>query len=181
MHAYYRPRKALLVIAALIALVATLLTPGTAHADGGNSFLPANIPGYCVRHAYFLGEISPCPPDPTAYGDFSFKQVPALGRFITPNTTRLVSLESTNFPGWYLRHENFRIKLSQKPAGGDPSFRQFALDASFYRVPGLTTPEAVSFESLNFGGFYIRHSNYDLWLSPRDSWNLANDATFYVR
>ncbi|MEU4230547.1 AbfB domain-containing protein [Nonomuraea sp. NPDC026600] len=158
---------------------ATLWMPTAAHAANYTMFKPANIPGYCIRHAYWLGEISPCPTGSDA--DFAFRQVPGLARFIVSDTNGLISFESKNFPGWYLRHEYGRIKLAQVPSGGDDSYALFAMDASFYRKPGLSGASGgVSFRSCNYPTQWLRHSDYHLWISEQTSWNLANDATFQV-
>jgi len=129
-----------------------------------------NFPDRCVRHANFLGELSPCPNEPP-YGDFEFKIV----RGLTGNSSDLVSLESVNFPRYYLRHQNFRIKLQKLPRNGSSLFRK---DATFHLKKGLADRSEWSFESFNFRGYYLRHSNFHLYISPTTSPNLAQDATF---
>jgi hypothetical protein len=73
----------------------------------------------------------------------------------TPNS---VSFESSNYPGQFLRHENYRIKLA--PRQDSQLFRQ---DASFLVVDAEGCD--VRFESVNLRGHYIRHQNYELWLA----------------
>ncbi|MCX4767997.1 AbfB domain-containing protein [Streptomyces sp. NBC_01275] len=129
-----------------------------------------NFPEMCVRHANFLGELSPCPNEPP-YGDFEFKIV----RGLTGNGSDLVSLQSVNYPHYYLRHQNFRIKLQKLPRNGSSLFRK---DATFHLKKGLADRSEWSFRSFNFPGYYLRHSDFHLYISPRTSPNLAADATF---
>ncbi|GAA3719013.1 hypothetical protein GCM10022204_43930 [Microlunatus aurantiacus] len=88
-----------------------------------------------------------------------------------------VSLESVNFPGHYLRHQDFRIKLHQNDGG--LLFRQ---DASFMFQDG-GNPEGnggFSLEAANLPGHFIRHSNFELWLAKNDGSNLfARDAAWH--
>jgi hypothetical protein len=78
-----------------------------------------------------------------------------------------VSFESVNYRGQYLRHQNYRIKLSDDD--GSDLFRQ---DATFVVRRGLSgTPGTVSFESVNVPGHFIRHQNFELWLANRDAGN----------
>jgi hypothetical protein len=161
---------------------ATLWMPTTAaNAASYYIFKSLNIPGYCIRHAYLLGEISPCPAG-SPYADFAFEQVPGLVRYRTNDTSGLISFESRNFPGWYLRHEYGRIKLAKLPPYDDASaYDLFIRDASFYRKPGLSSASGgVSFRSFNFPTQWLRHSDFHLYISEQTSWNLANDATFQV-
>ncbi len=54
-----------------------------------------------------------------------------------------------------------------------------AQDAQFRLVPGLASSSAVSFESVNFPGHFLRHVYYDFVLAPRESGGTFNaDATF---
>lgn len=171
--------------AAAVLLLAAILAPGTAAADSGPLIFlePVNQRGLCVRHANYLGELSPCAGGGPV-GDFFFKLVYAVGRDVTGAPGHYVSFESDNFPGWYLRHENHRIRLSPKPEPWSPAYRQFALDATFHPVSGIAPggPTGsgmwVSYESFNLPGHYIRHANYHLYLSPYDSTGTAWDSTF---
>merc|ERR1712178_164919 len=78
-----------------------------------------------------------------------------------------VSFQSVNFPGWYLRHENFRIILAERD-GSD----QFDLDTTFeFVAPNCADGEGYgyfSFRSVNFPEHFLRHKNYELWLDPND-------------
>jgi len=65
-----------------------------------------------------------------------------------------VSLESTNFPGYFLRHKNYEIWVEKNDGSA-----LLKADASFYRRGGLADAAGVSFESLNTAGRYLRHAS----------------------
>merc|ERR1719361_3053224 len=78
-----------------------------------------------------------------------------------------VSLESVNYPGSYLRHQNYLMKLS--PHGGFLFFKAKKCasdslcrkDATFYVRSGLSgTKGGISFEAYSPGKFFIRHQMY---------------------
>jgi len=86
-----------------------------------------------------------------------------------------VSLESANFPGYYLRHRNHEVWVERND--GSATFRA---DASFFRRAGLADSAAVSLESSNFAGRYIRHSSNLLYTQPVSTATDRADATFYL-
>ena len=52
-------------------------------------------------------------------------------------------------------------------------------DSQFRLRPGLAGSGTVSFESVNFPGYFLRHSNYDFRLAYNDgTTQFAADATF---
>jgi GH43 family beta-xylosidase len=76
--------------------------------------------------------------------------------------------------GTYLRHANFKLRYD--------SARTSLPDSQFIIRPGLADPEAISIESLNFPGFYIRQSSNAILLTPDDfTGDFAADATWWVR
>ncbi|MGW6903623.1 family 43 glycosylhydrolase [Streptomyces sp. NPDC054940] len=87
-----------------------------------------------------------------------------------------VSLESANFPGYYLRHKNFEVWLEKNDGTA-----QFAADASFFKRAGLSDSAGVSYESSNNAGRYIRHYNYLLQLQTPSTATDRADATFYAQ
>jgi Alpha-L-arabinofuranosidase B (ABFB) domain len=95
-----------------------------------------------------------------------------------------VSFESLNLRGWYIRHSSFFGMLTQFRSGPDTSVLDRSplekMDATFIIRPGLSgTPEAVSFESVNYLGSFLRHQNYRLKLQPEDGTDLFHaDASF---
>jgi hypothetical protein len=133
-------------------------------------FQSVNFPDHFIRHRDFLGELTREPVGETA--DFSFQLVE---RGHDQHGRRLVSLRSVNFPDRYLRHRDFRIRL-EGPNG--PADQLFRADSTFFFEKGLADPGGVSFRSTNFPDRYLRHRDFHLWLEPRDSPNLAPDATF---
>ena len=55
-------------------------------------------------------------------------------------------------------------------------------DSQFVLVPGLADPTAISIESVNFPGFYLRHQNNVIVLSADDgSESFNGDATWWIR
>lgn len=81
-------------------------------------------------------------------------------------------LESTNFPGMFIRHYNFQAVLTKVENLQDKK------DAVFLGQPGLTGYN-ISFESFNFRGYFLRHKNFQLVLEKNDGSDLfKQDATF---
>ncbi|MFI9827562.1 family 43 glycosylhydrolase [Streptomyces sp. NPDC051913] len=90
--------------------------------------------------------------------------------------TGTVSLESANFPGYYLRHKNFEVWVEKNDGTS-----AFASDASFYQRSGLADSAGVSYESYNYAGRYIRHYNYLLYVQTPATATDRGDATFYAQ
>lgn len=128
-------------------------------------FQSFNFPNRFIRHRNFVGELTP---DGTPRDDFSF--------MVVDRGSGRVSLRSANFPDRFLRHRDFRIML-EKSAG--PSDELFRKDSTFFMEPGLALERGVSFRSVSFPDRYLRHRDFQLFLEPRDSPNLAADATFF--
>lgn len=85
-----------------------------------------------------------------------------------------LSFESRNFPGQYLRHRDFRIRIDI--SDGSPLFRA---DATFCPRAALDGSDNVSFESKNVSGHYIRHRNAEVWLDRKEENELySQDATW---
>ncbi|MFI7709208.1 AbfB domain-containing protein [Nonomuraea sp. NPDC049480] len=124
-----------------------------------------------IRHANGLGEISRVV---TALdrADASFDVVEGL-----IGAPGHVSFRSANFPNQYLRHQNFRVILSEY-APGDRLMHE---DATFMSVDGLVLPLWRSFRSYNNPKLHIRHQNSHLYVSEinQSSPELdRSDATF---
>ena len=89
------------------------------------------------------------------------------------------ALEITRFrsyvyDGAYLRHVDFGLRV-------DTNLSLLA-DSQFLLRPGLADPEAVSIESINFPGFFIRRQNNVVILGPDDiTEGYAADATWWLR
>ncbi|MET9225729.1 family 43 glycosylhydrolase [Lentzea sp. NPDC003310] len=86
-----------------------------------------------------------------------------------------VSLESTNFPGYFLRHRNNELWVERND--GSTLFRN---DASFTQRAGLAASSAVSFESVNFPGLYLRNTGGLLNLQAAGDAQARTDATFVL-
>jgi GH43 family beta-xylosidase len=74
----------------------------------------------------------------------------------------------------YIRHSNFRLRFEY--------VADRMADAQFVVIPGLDDPEAISIESVNFPGFFVRHQGNALVLSANDrSETFAGDVTWWIR
>lgn len=121
-----------------------------------------DAPDRYLRHWDFRARLDP---NVTVLADSQFRIVPGLAGGGS------VSLESTNYPGYYLRHRNNEAWVDRRDGTA-----LFNSDASFQRRAGLADPAGVSFESVNFPGRYLRHVNYLLRLEPAT----GGDATFHL-
>lgn len=129
-------------------------------------FKSYNFQDRFIRHWEFRARIDP---NVTSLADSQFRIVPGLAG----NGT--VSLESANFPGYYLRHRNYEIWLES-----DNGSSLFRADASFYRRSGLASSAGVSLESYNFPGYYLRHYEYVMYLQQIGTATDQADATYIL-
>jgi len=108
-----------------------------------------------LRHANGLANTSPITASSSATdkADATFTIRQGL------SNTSCYSLESVNFPGEYLRHQNSRVIKS-----ADDGTALMHDDATWCARTGLGGT-GVSLESLNFATRYMRHFNAELWLS----------------
>jgi hypothetical protein len=83
-------------------------------------------------------------------------------------------LRSYNFPERYVRHNNFIAEIVSYP------FDPF-MDSQFRVVPGLADAAGISFESVSFPGYYLRHdTHFRIVLNQNNgSASFKADATFY--
>jgi hypothetical protein len=97
----------------------------------------------------------------------------ATGPSPTPTPATVRRIQSYNYPR-YVRHQGFRARIDQTVTP--------IQDSQFRVVPGLASPGAVSFESVNFPGRFLRHRNNEIWLDPSDgSASFRAAATWYRR
>jgi hypothetical protein len=91
-----------------------------------------------------------------------------------------VTFESTNYLGYFLRHQYWKLELHPNvPLSPIDNNDLFKGDASFIPQPGLADSAAKSFESVNNRGFFIRHRGFHLWVERNDNTTLfKSDATF---
>jgi hypothetical protein len=80
----------------------------------------------------------------------------------------------------YLRHSNFQLSLDVPDAGPVPS-PQMQKDSTFLISPANTMNSTqVSFQAVNFSGYYIRHENFRALLTQPDTPTFAADSSFIV-
>jgi hypothetical protein len=145
-----------------------------------------NFPGRFVRHRNFLGELTEVVSDLDRHdATFSIGTNPGVGE--------KAWFRPVNFPLHALRHQDFRIKLHEwnmplVPPGElgiawNESPEQLLLreDATFYMRQGRADPGAVSFESFNFPGHFLRHRNFELFIDSADDDLARQDSTFVLR
>ena len=120
-------------------------------------------PAFRVRHRNFLGRVDRIGPGSSDldHADSTFAVRPAAGG--------CVAFESVNFPGRFLRHRNFVIRLDQ--ADGSALFR---LDSTF--CPVSAGPGAFVLRSANYPSRYVSERQSSLLLSEVP----AGSATAFV-
>jgi cysteine-rich secretory family protein/alpha-L-arabinofuranosidase B-like protein len=151
-------------VATIIGLLTLCLIADVASAEETVSFESVNKPNFFIRHRFFLGELTTIDrSNAVDVADATFIVRPALS-----GTPGAVSFESVNYHDYFLRHENFRLRLD--PTNTDHHPQSFREDASF--LPGLISlagvPNAVTYASVNFPGFVIRHRDYHLFVEKSD-------------
>lgn len=120
-----------------------------------------------MRHRNLLAYVDPLT-DELSKADASFTLV--------SRGANCIAFESKNYPGQFLRHQNWRLKLA--PDDGTGLFRS---DSTFCLVKGLADSTGVSFQSQPYPNHYIRHRNFELWVDEFDGTDLfRQDATFNV-
>ena len=124
-----------------------------------------NFPDYFIRHWEYRAKLEP---NVANLADSQFRTVTGLAGSGT------VSLESANFPGYYLHSRNGEAWVEKND--GTTAFRG---SASFYQRAGLADPAAVSYESYASPGQYLRHANFLLYVQPVGTATADADATFY--
>jgi hypothetical protein len=101
---------------------------------------------------------------------------PVAGGTLTPGST--ISLRATTAccSTRYVRHQNNNAVTSVIASGSSAVDKN---DASWIVRRGLANPSCVSFESRNFPGDFLRHSNFQLFRQPMDGTaGFRADATF---
>ena len=154
----------------VLVLISTTLLPPLSYAQTiieDVSYESLNFPNRYIRHKGMLGYVEPLT-NTLSKKDATFKIVGGLAG-------KCVSFESVNHRRHFLRHENFRLKLSMR----NNNDQRFLEDATFCMRSGLADQGGVSFESYNHPKHYIRHMNFELWLHRfEDTSQFRKDATF---
>ncbi|MFI8533439.1 family 43 glycosylhydrolase [Streptomyces aquilus] len=130
-------------------------------------FSSYNFADRFIRHWEYRAKIEA---NVSPLADSQFRVVTGL------SGTGTVSLESANFPGYYLRHKNYEVWVEKNDGTS-----AFASDASFYQRSGLADPAGISYEAYNRAGRYIRHYDYLLYVQTPATATDRADATFYAQ
>ena len=134
---------------------------------GGELVPVVEPPDHYIRHRDDLGRIVAA--DKLGRKDGTFRIVPGLAG-------QCRSFESVNYPGHFLRHQDYRVKLA--PRANDELFRR---DATFCVRTGLANSQPRSFESFNVPSHCIRHTNFELWIARADGTALfKKDPTYCI-
>jgi hypothetical protein len=169
----YIPAGILLLVLIFFLFNGNVLAQNQLQIGSNFSFQSHNFPDRSIRHKFFLAEIAEIVSN-LDKKDATFRLVPGLA------SDDDVSFESINYPGYYLRHQNFRIKLQRLSDDANPDL--FQRDATFRIVDGLADHSGISLEAFNYPGYYIRHSNFHLHLHQSDNTALfRQDATFKTK
>jgi hypothetical protein len=98
----------------------------------------------------------------------------AAGYNTSSSSGTIRRMQSYNYQTRYIRHQNYRARIDENVSPFE--------DSQFRVVPGLANPNAVSFEAVNYPGYYLRHRNNEVWLDANDGSSLFSaDATWYRR
>ncbi|WP_244363015.1 family 43 glycosylhydrolase [Streptomyces aquilus] len=130
-------------------------------------FSSYNFADRFIRHWEYRAKIEA---NVSPLADSQFRVVTGL------SGTGTVSLESANFPGYYLRHKNYEVWVEKNDGTS-----AFASDASFYQRSGLADPAGISYEAYNRAGRYVRHYDYLLYVQTPATATDRADATFYAQ
>jgi hypothetical protein len=134
---------------------------------------PAGRPSDKVRHGGFLANIAPL-------GAASNEVEWAGGRWAARRglaDAACYSFESTDWPGYFLRHQGWRLRM--QPRDGTALFNGDATFCARAPLNGQRAGGAVSLESKNNPGHYLRHvyREMSVALNPGTA-QFAADATF---
>lgn len=90
----------------------------------------------------------------------------------TADATGYSQFESHNYAGRYIRHSNFITRIDQNVSP--------VLDSQFRVVPGLAQSSSISFESMNYPGYYLKRnfSNQIILQQYEETSAFKGDATF---
>ncbi len=170
--------------------IVCLCTTHYIHAQGGetfNSFEASNFPGYFIHYSKDGAYIGPILNDEDKkFTEFAFDPSP-FQKEEDRKQGLLIFVKPLNEQQLYLRHLNGKLVVARS----DDS-KAFFDDATFYARKGFTQKEPywkgvndgweISFESSKYPGYYISHSNYNLYLQKDDGSELfKKDATFIFR
>jgi len=138
-----------------------------------------NYPGYYIRHRNSELWLDPFQ-DSTLYRSDATWHVASpwsrSGVVLAVNALHSFQVTTPGLTDRSIRHSNGLGYTEVVTSGSDAGLRQ---DATFRIVPGLADATCYSFESLNYPGQYLRHSNYRIRKdAPDGSGSFNQDATF---
>lgn len=97
---------------------------------------------------------------------------------VTYPQAKLCSLQSANYPTYFIRHRNFEGELTVVNTIDER-------DATFALLPGrygnMSNAAIVSLEAVNFPGQFLRHRNFRIVLTPLGGGTDAQDGSFILR
>src|SRR5262245_8051663 len=107
-----------------------------------------------------------------------YQQIPwdlgIIRNYTTASNGTIRRLQSFNYNTRYIRHQGFRARIDANVSPVE--------DSQFRVVPGVASSGAVSFESVNFPGRFLRHRNNEIWVDANDgSAGFRAAATWFRR
>jgi hypothetical protein len=94
--------------------------------------------------------------------------------FAPLSMTGITRLQSHNFPDRYIRHSGYRARTDANVSPVE--------DSQFRVRIGLTNAAGVSFESVNFAGYYLRvRSNGEVWVDKYENTAAFRDSATFER
>ncbi|MET9230122.1 AbfB domain-containing protein [Lentzea sp. NPDC003310] len=158
--------------------------PGAAGDDGAPATLPTGTrslrvttPGFTDRYARHQNSLGHT--EHVDAGSPALLKSDATWRIVPGLAGGCHSLESRNYPGYYLRHQNSRVRIS-----ADDGTALMRADATWC---ARSAPTGVRLSAWNFPGSYLRHIGSELWLAtpggsaPHDTAaSLVPDITWSV-
>ena len=155
--------------------------------NGNVSFRSVNLSTRYIRHQNFLAELQEiADADDLAKHDASFVFHPGLASSEFGDGTGSYEAVSSGLQNFFLRHQDFRLKLQERPQDGDPAQKQFDLDATFFINTGLVQAsplnggDIISLGAVNHP-MNLRHSFFHLILTAINTDQDMLDATFEVQ
>jgi hypothetical protein len=159
-----------IIMTGATAVIAAPLLPVDNQTHG---IMSLNFPEGRIRHRNFLAFLFPINDSstPLAKDDSSFYIREGL------RDANCYSFEAKNHPGFYLRHQNFRLHLVQFQFSDI-----FFADATFCATEGLAgTGISLKASNQNLPEYYIRHRGFEIWLEQyADTPLFKADATFTI-
>ena len=127
-----------------------------------------------LRHFNSLAQFDPLTAEIDANPNFRQDATWRFVRGLATDNEACFSIESINFPGQFLRHADFRVRID--PNDGSALFAADATWCTRASLDGRTdTGEGVAaFESFNFPGYYMRRLDRDVWLARPDGASPVN-------